>query len=87
MVEMSEQNDIAVELHVGDEHRTVSAGAFAILPRGIPHGLRNVASRPSRLLFTIGECSTTELFGDYASRRFSSRSLTKLRGSDWVNRR
>jgi hypothetical protein len=48
MVEMSEQNDIAVELHVGDEHRTASAEAFAILPRGIPHDLRKVASRPSR---------------------------------------
>ena len=45
---MSEQNDIAVELHVGDEHRTASAEAFAILPRGIPHDLRKVASRPSR---------------------------------------
>jgi uncharacterized cupin superfamily protein len=25
------------DLHVGDERRTVSAGAFAILPRNVPH--------------------------------------------------
>ncbi len=41
------------ELHVGDERRVVSAGASAILPRGIPHGFRNVASTFSRLLCVI----------------------------------
>jgi quercetin dioxygenase-like cupin family protein len=41
------------ELHVGDEFRTLSAGACAILPRDVPHGFRNVASTPSRLLFVI----------------------------------
>jgi quercetin dioxygenase-like cupin family protein len=38
--------DGSYELHVGDERRTVSAGATAILPRNIPHGFRNVASTP-----------------------------------------
>jgi quercetin dioxygenase-like cupin family protein len=41
------------ELHVGDEHRTASGGASAILPRNVPHGFRNVASTPSRLLSVI----------------------------------
>jgi mannose-6-phosphate isomerase-like protein (cupin superfamily) len=41
------------ELHVGDERRTVFSGASAILPRHIPHGFRNVASAPSRLLSVI----------------------------------
>ena len=41
------------ELHVGDELRTLSTGACAILPRDVPHGFRNVASTPSRLLFVI----------------------------------
>ena len=41
--------DGSYELHVGDERRTVSAGASVILPRNIPHGFRNVASTPSRL--------------------------------------
>ena len=45
--------DGSYELHVGDERRIVSAGASAILPRNIPHGFRNVASTPSRLVFTI----------------------------------
>ena len=45
--------DGSYELHVGDERRTVSAGASAILPRNIPHGFRNVASKPSRLVFVI----------------------------------
>jgi oxalate decarboxylase/phosphoglucose isomerase-like protein (cupin superfamily) len=41
------------ELHVGDELRTLSAGACAILPRDAPHGFRNVATTPGRLLFII----------------------------------
>jgi mannose-6-phosphate isomerase-like protein (cupin superfamily) len=41
------------EVHVGDERRTLSAGTSAVLPRGIPHGFRNVASMPSRLLCII----------------------------------
>jgi quercetin dioxygenase-like cupin family protein len=45
--------DGSYELHVGDERRTVVAGASAILPRNIPHGFRNVASTPSRLVFVI----------------------------------
>lgn len=32
------------ELHVGDERRTISASASAILPCNVPHGFRNVAS-------------------------------------------
>ena len=35
------------EMHVGDERRTLSAGACAIMPRNVPHGFRNVASTPS----------------------------------------
>lgn len=41
------------EVHCGDERRTVSAGACAILPRGIPHGFRNSGSAPARLIFVI----------------------------------
>jgi quercetin dioxygenase-like cupin family protein len=41
------------ELHVNDERRTVSAGASAVLPRHVPHGFRNVASTPGRLLSVI----------------------------------
>ena len=40
-------------MHIGDECRTVSAGACAILPRDVPRGFRNVASTPGRLLFVI----------------------------------
>jgi quercetin dioxygenase-like cupin family protein len=50
------------ELHVGDELRTLSAGAFAILPRDVPHGFRNVASTPSRLLFVITPGGLDEYF-------------------------
>lgn len=50
------------ELHVGDERRTVSAGASAVLPRGIPHGFRNVASAPSRLLSVITPGGLEEYF-------------------------
>ena len=50
------------ELHVGDDRRTVSAGASAILPRNIPHGFRNVASTPSRLVFVIAPGGLEEYF-------------------------
>jgi mannose-6-phosphate isomerase-like protein (cupin superfamily) len=43
----------AYDLHVGDERRTVSAGASAVLPRNVPHGFRNASPVPSRLLFVI----------------------------------
>lgn len=38
------------EVSVGAECRTVSAGGCAVLPRGIPHGFRNVGAAPGRLL-------------------------------------
>jgi mannose-6-phosphate isomerase-like protein (cupin superfamily) len=50
------------ELHVSDERRTVSAGACAILPRDVPHGFRNVASTPGRLLFVITPGGLEEYF-------------------------
>jgi mannose-6-phosphate isomerase-like protein (cupin superfamily) len=41
------------EVHCGDARRIVSAGACAVLPRGIPHGFRNTGSEPARLIFVI----------------------------------
>lgn len=52
----------AYELHVGDERWTVFAGASAVLPRNIPHGFRNVASTPSRLLAIITPGGLEEYF-------------------------
>lgn len=50
------------ELHVGDERRTVSAGACAVLPRNVPHGFRNAASTPGRLLCVITPGGLEEYF-------------------------
>ena len=50
------------ELHVGDERKIVSAGASAVLPRHLPHGFRNVASTPSRLLSVIAPGGLEEYF-------------------------
>jgi mannose-6-phosphate isomerase-like protein (cupin superfamily) len=50
------------ELHVGDERRTVSAGAAAVLPRNVPHGFRNDASTPGRLLCVIAPGGLEEYF-------------------------
>jgi mannose-6-phosphate isomerase-like protein (cupin superfamily) len=41
------------EVHCGEARRTVSAGACAILPRGVTHGFRNAGSTPGRFLFVI----------------------------------
>ena len=54
--------DGSYELHVGNERRTVSTGASAILPRNIPHGFRNVTSSPSRLVFVITPGGLEEYF-------------------------
>lgn len=50
------------EMALGDEHRTVSAGACAILPRDVPHGFRNVGSAPGRLLCVIVPGGLEEYF-------------------------
>lgn len=52
----------AYDLHVGDERRTVSVGASAVLPRNVPHGFRNAAATPSRLLFVIAPGGFEEYF-------------------------
>jgi mannose-6-phosphate isomerase-like protein (cupin superfamily) len=50
------------ELSFGDERRTISAGACAILPRDIPHGFRNVGSAPGRLLCVVAPGGLEEYF-------------------------
>lgn len=60
----------AYDLHVGDERRTVSAGASAVLPRNVPHGFHNAASMPSRLLCVIAPGGLEEYF--LAVARYSS---------------
>lgn len=52
----------AYELHVGDERRSIAAGASAVLPRHVPHGFRNVAPTPSRLLSVIAPGGLEEYF-------------------------
>ena len=52
----------AYDLHVGDERRTVTAGASAVLPRNVPHGFRNAAATPSRLLCVIAPGGFEEYF-------------------------
>lgn len=41
------------EFRCGDEARRVSAGTLVHLPRGIPHGFRNVGTAPGVLMNTI----------------------------------
>ena len=40
----------ALEIECGDERFVAPAGTFALLPRGIPHSLRNAGSVTARLL-------------------------------------
>jgi mannose-6-phosphate isomerase-like protein (cupin superfamily) len=50
------------EVHCGDERRTVSAGACAILPRGVPHGFRNTGLAPARLISVITPSGLEDYF-------------------------
>jgi quercetin dioxygenase-like cupin family protein len=42
-----------IEVTLGDQTMTATAGVVALLPRGIPHGFTNVGQTPSRVLDTI----------------------------------
>jgi quercetin dioxygenase-like cupin family protein len=41
------------EMSLGDERRTVSAGGCAVLPRGVPHGFRNVGETSGRFVCVV----------------------------------
>jgi mannose-6-phosphate isomerase-like protein (cupin superfamily) len=55
------------ELSLGDDRRTISAGACAVQPRGVPHGFRNVGSTPGRLLCVITPSGLEQYFLAVAS--------------------
>lgn len=42
-----------IEVTLGDQKMTATAGVMALLPRGIPHGFTNVGSATSRVLDVI----------------------------------
>ncbi len=42
-----------VEVSLGDQKMTATAGVLAVLPRGIPHGFQNIGSTPSRIFDVI----------------------------------
>jgi mannose-6-phosphate isomerase-like protein (cupin superfamily) len=50
------------EVHCGDVRRTISAGACAVLPRGVPHGFRNIGLAPARLIFVITPSGLEDYF-------------------------
>lgn len=45
--------DGTIEVTLGDQQMTATAGVLALLPRGIPHGFTNVGKSASRVLDTI----------------------------------
>jgi len=54
------------EVSLGDEQRTVSEGGCAILPRGIPHGFRNVGETPGRFVCVVTPGGLEEYFLEIA---------------------
>src|SRR5262245_53554348 len=50
------------EFSLGDEHRTLVAVGCAILPRGVPHGFRNVGATPGRFLCLVAPGGLEEFF-------------------------
>ena len=45
--------DGEIEVTLGDQTMTATAGVLALLPRGIPHGFTNIGDKPSRILDVI----------------------------------
>ena len=58
--------DGTYEVSLGNERRTVSAGGCAILPRGIPHGFRNVGDTPARFVCVVAPGGLEEFFLEIA---------------------
>ena len=54
--------DGTYEFSLGEEHRTLSAGGCAVLPRGVPHGFRNVGPAPGRFLCFVAPGGLEEYF-------------------------
>jgi quercetin dioxygenase-like cupin family protein len=50
------------EFSLGDEHRTLSAGGCAVLPRGVPHGFRSVGPAAGRFLCLVAPGGLEEYF-------------------------
>ncbi len=42
-----------IEVTLGNQKMKAVPGVMALLPKGIPHGFRNIGNKPSRLLDTI----------------------------------
>lgn len=54
------------EVSLGDEQRTLSVGGCATLPRGIPHGFRNVGEAPGRFVCVVTPGGLEEYFMEIA---------------------
>ena len=54
--------DGTYEVSLGEEHKTLSAGGCAILPRGVAHGFRNVGAEAGRLLCFVAPGGLEEYF-------------------------
>jgi len=50
------------EFSLGAEQRTLSAGGCAVLPRGVPHGFRNVGESAGRFLCFVAPGGLEEFF-------------------------
>lgn len=71
------------ELVVGGRRYVAAAGAFAMVPPGIPHAFRNIGPTPARLLFILtpalgGEAFFTELATAMAHGRPDPAALAEL---------
>lgn len=55
------------ELRFGDEIKTGGPGTIAMLPRGIPHGFRNVGQTPGKLYIVITPARFEGFFADLAA--------------------
>jgi quercetin dioxygenase-like cupin family protein len=58
--------DGTYDVSLGDEQRTISAGGCAILPRGIPHGFRNVGETTGRIVCVVTPGGLEEYFLEIA---------------------
>jgi quercetin dioxygenase-like cupin family protein len=50
------------ELYVGDQRRVAGPGASTIMPRGVPHGFRNLGTAPARVLVVATPGGFEEFF-------------------------
>ena len=58
----------SLDLYVGDDVSKVEAGAFCLVPRGVPHSFVSTSPEPARMLVLVSPAGFEQFFADVENR-------------------